>query len=74
MKNQRQRILEWLKKNRAITTKGAIENLGVLRASERIRELIAEGHDIARERVIVHNKYGEPCKVARYRLVKAATQ
>ncbi len=71
MKNQRQRLLEWLKKNRAITTKGAIENLGVLRASERIRELIAEGNDIARERVTVQNKYGESCRVARYRLIRA---
>lgn len=72
MKNQRQRLLEWLKKNRAVTTKGAIENLGILRASERVRELIAEGNDIARERVVVQNKYGESCRVARYRLIKAA--
>lgn len=71
MKNQRDRLLSWLKQHRAITTKGAIEQLAIYRVSERIRELLAEGHDISRERITVHNKYGEECRVARYRLIKA---
>lgn len=66
MKSQRDRLLSWFKKRKAITTLCAISELGILRCSERVRELIAEGHKIDRQRVAVSNRFGEECRVARY--------
>lgn len=68
---QKSRVLAMLKRNRAVTTIALVRD-GVLRGSERIRELIADGHDISRERCELVNRYGEVVRVARYRLIKAA--
>lgn len=52
-----------------ITQLEALNALGILRLASRISEMRKNGYAIARDWVDVTNRYGEKCKVARYRLV-----
>lgn len=52
-----------------ITQIEALNALGILRLASRISEMRKSGYAIARDWVDVTNRYGEKCKVARYRLV-----
>ena len=55
---------------RPITPMEAWQELGVYRPAARVSDLKEAGHDIAKETVSVANRFGEECRVARYRLVK----
>lgn len=67
--NQKTALLNYLKRNRkGITQWSAAEQLGILRLSERIRELEAEGHVIHRQREHAIGRYGNPVQPMRYKL------
>jgi predicted subunit of tRNA(5-methylaminomethyl-2-thiouridylate) methyltransferase len=53
-----------------ITPLEAWSELGVERLAARVFDLRESGHHITKETVIVANRFGEACHVARYRLVK----
>ena len=64
------RLIDYLKKHeKGITQVEASNELGILRLASRISELRDEGFCIAKDMVLVTNRYGEKCKVARYRLI-----
>ena len=44
--------------------------LGIYRLAARVCDLREAGHHITKETVIVANRFGESCHVARYRLAK----
>lgn len=52
-----------------ITPMEAWNELGVYRLAARVCDLKEAGHNIAKETVSVANRFGEECRVARYRLV-----
>lgn len=59
-------IIEFIRDNGSITTKQAMENLGVFRLASRINEMRAFGIPVEKEMVSVLNRKGEKCRVARY--------
>ena len=61
-----QRVYDYMKKNKGITTKEAIDHLGETRLSARIFELKAKGVNINYEWLWVHNRYQERRRVKRY--------
>lgn len=63
--NQNQVLLRHLKR-RTITPKQAYDLYGIMRLSERIRELMAQGHNIARMRKRITNRYGKSVYVGWY--------
>lgn len=65
---QQQRILDYLKTFGDITPLEAIRDLGVLALSQRIGELKRSGVAIVTETAVVVNRWGQECRVARYRL------
>ena len=70
MSTQKQALLEYLKKHpKGITTWQAFD-LGITCLWKRISDLEAKGHKIERTDVHKTNRYGNPCKVVRYRLTK----
>ena len=46
-RTQCQQLLQWMSAGRSVTTLLAMKRWAITRTSERIRELEAEGHDIA---------------------------
>lgn len=68
---QNARVLHYLQENAAIDAFTASQALGITRLSARIYDLRKEGHAITSERVEVENRFGEVCRVARYKLEKA---
>ena len=67
MYTQKVRLLNYLKKHKSITTQQAMSQLGILRLSQRIIELEADGvkiNHLARHRV--ENIFGEDCYVTKY--------
>lgn len=46
----------------------AWSELGIYRLGARVFDLKAQGHEIVRELVAVNNRFGEECRVARYKL------
>lgn len=66
--SQKETIITHLKRHRSITTLGAITAYGIMRLSERVRELKADGHKIKTDRIEVNNRHGGKSRVARYRL------
>lgn len=52
-----------------VTQVEALNDLGILRLASRISELRNDGCSIQKEMVTVKNRFGENCKIARYRLV-----
>lgn len=69
---QTERLLTYLKEHPSIDPMTAWERLGIYRLGARVFDLRKEGHPISRDMVEVANRFGEPCRVARYRLEKAA--
>lgn len=67
--NQNAAILKHLKRHRTITTLEAVEHIGCLRLSERIRELKKDGHKIGGHMVEVRSRHGM-ARVKRYYLCK----
>lgn len=52
-----------------ITPMEAWNELGVYRLAARCHDLREAGHNIVKQTVSVANRFGEPCRVARYELV-----
>lgn len=59
-------VIKFIRDNGSITTKQAMESLGVFRLASRISEMKAVGIPVEREMVTVYNRKGEACRVARY--------
>ena len=66
MKGSKLRILEYLKKNKSITSMEAFKMFGITRLSARIFELRDLGYIIDTVMVEDVNKYGESCRYAKY--------
>ena len=66
MKGSKLRILEYLKKNKSITSMEAFEMFGITRLSARIFELRDLGYIIDTIMTEGVNKYGESCRYAKY--------
>lgn len=49
-KTEKQRILAWLKSGKRLTPILALRHFGCMSLSQRIGELIRDGHDIVRDR------------------------
>ena len=67
---QEQRVLEYMRAHKGITTLEAYRDLGVTRLSARIYDLRDSGHTIATERIFVLNRFGEQVCVTRYKVVE----
>ena len=71
MSTQKQALLEYLKKHpKGITTWVAFDALGISCVHKRIKDLEEDGHKIERMSVDGVNRYNNPCRVTRYRLLK----
>ena len=67
MNTQKVRLLKYLQKFGSITTQQAMSQLSILRLSERIRELEADGIQINHlAKVKVQNIFGEDFYVTKY--------
>ena len=66
---QCEKILHFMKTHkRGITPLQAMDMFGCMRLSGRIHDLRARGYVISSEIVEVKNRYGEKCRVSRYKL------
>lgn len=68
--NQKTALLKYLKAHPSVgvTQWTAAEKLGILRLSERIRELEREGVKVVRQRMTATGRYGNPVRPMRYML------
>lgn len=71
MSNQNERLLAYLEDHRDIDPLTAWAELGIYRLGARIHDLRSAGHPITSDRKEVENRFGEVCRVARYRLEAA---
>ena len=66
---QKEALLAFLRKNKkGITTYSAFEFLGISCVHKRVSDLEADGYKIDRQSIDGLNRYGNPCRVTRYRL------
>lgn len=65
---QADRIIRYMQDFGSITSREAINDLGVYRLASRISELRKNGYEINRRMIKVKNRYGESCTVAEYSL------
>ena len=65
---QNERILDYIDKFGSITQYEALMDLGVMRLASRISDLKRLGYPVESEMVAVVNRYGEECRVKRYKL------
>lgn len=70
MRTQKERLMDYLLEHGDITQLEALRELGIMRLASRISELKKNGYSIESKDEIVKNRYGEPCRIKRYRLVK----
>lgn len=68
---QIQALKSYFKRRKTLTQREAMTDLGIMRLSERIRELERTGYQFVHGRVPVASRYGSTT-ITRYRLVKAA--
>jgi hypothetical protein len=68
MKGQKQRILAHLRSGKTLTRLESWDVLGVLECPARISELRARGYHIETEFRTVTNRYGEPVRIAVWRM------
>lgn len=66
--SQNQRILKYIRDFGSITQIDALRDLGVMRLASRISDLRRLGHPIISETEMVTNRYGETCRIKRYRM------
>lgn len=66
---QKQLLLNHLQKNRSITSMQATRNYNILRPSNRIQELKADGWDIQTEIIYKKRRNGTTTHYAKYTLV-----
>lgn len=69
-KNQRERVLEYLKRYGSISDTEARDDLGIRRVGARIFELKNMGYAIVTKMEASKNRYGENVKYGRYYLVE----
>lgn len=68
-KNQRERILDYVRENGSITTLEATNELYIMCLWRRIEELEKNcGYKFKRERINTKDRYGTPCHYTRYSL------
>ena len=65
---QNQRILEYIREHGSITPLEAQMELSVMRLASRISDLRKRGYNVSSEMVTVQNRFGEKCRVKRYRV------
>ncbi len=66
---QNQKLLNHLKAGRAIDPLMAQQKFGVMRLAARILDLRQMGHNIQSIKKTVHNRFGEECTIAFYKLL-----
>ena len=66
--SQNQRILDYMETFGSITQIDALKDLGVMRLASRISDLRSLGYPIESTVEAVENRYGEKCRIKRYRL------
>lgn len=66
MKNQKERIIQYINDFGSITTKEAFNDLGVSRLSARIADLKDEGYEFTDEWESSKNRYGETVTYKRF--------
>ena len=66
--NQKQTVLRYMKTHKKGITAWMGAELGILRLSERIRELEADGVKINRIPVVSKNRFGTTSRIIRYQL------
>lgn len=66
---QTRRIREWLESGKTLTSKDAWEKWGVTRLSAIIFNLRREGLNIATSTEESENRYGEPVRYGRYKML-----
>ena len=66
--SQNMRVLDYMNEHGGITQREADDNFGITRLPSRIHDLRRKGYNIVDEWVKVANRFGEPCRVKRYRL------
>lgn len=70
MQSQNEAVVQYMKENGGISSMDAFNNLGVTRLSARIYDLKQHGYVIDSEYYMGRNRYGNPTRYARYRIVK----
>lgn len=71
---QSQRLLAYLKLHGSITQLEALSDLGIMRLASRVADLKKQGHKIDGSMATVRNRYGESCRVKKYRLGDEANE
>lgn len=66
--SQCDKILDYIKREGAITPLEAMAELGCMRLAARVADLKKRGHPIVKRTVVRQNRYGEPVKIAQYEL------
>ena len=66
MGNQETRLLGYLKQHTTITPMAGWQELGIYRLADSVYKLRGKGFVIETDRIDVANRFGEPCRVARY--------
>ena len=65
---QNERILRYMKEFGSITQIEALNVIGCMRLASRISDLKRLGYPIISETEVVKNRYGEKCRIKRYRV------
>ena len=65
---QNERIIAYIREFGSITQLEAIRDIGVMRLASRISDLRKRGYQITSDFVPVENRWGEKCRVKRYKL------
>ena len=63
---QANRVLEYLKSGKTITTLNAFKELGITRLAARVYELKTDGHEVKKNTITVVNRFNENCAIAEY--------
>lgn len=64
--SQKERLLDYLKQHGTINPLESWQQLGIYRLSDVVLQLRKCGHNIKTEFIEVHNRFDEPCRVAKY--------
>ena len=67
---QTEKVLRHMKRFGSITPLEAMEEYGIMRLGAQIWDLKREGHLIQSEDVKGRNRFGEPTRYAKYRLIR----
>ena len=67
---QADRVLAYMETNGGITSLEAVQELGCTRLSARIADIAGRGIGIGKNWVVVKNRFGDDCRVIRYKIAK----